>query len=442
MGLFQQPERIAMRVALLTVTWGWGGAELHTVRLAETFTALGHQADIVQLGHEQYDRAPVQIPPKIGIQRRPLRLPPERAGWAESRAAIRNVRGDVGVFVKQEFSSGSLALDLLARRHFPCYCTIEHLIAEPMPPKTSRRHLGGLVPGLGLWWLQAFGRRWARSLGPHRIFCVSEAIRQRLVGHYRFPDRKVATAHNGIDPERFRPSEGSRERRRAAWGVPDGALLFGAVGRLADEKRYDLALELFRRLLDLCPDRAMRLVLVGEGRAAPRLRQLVDALDLGSHVRFEPFSPEAWTVYPAFDVFLMPSRTEGLPLALLEAMACGCPAVAMSVGGVPEVIRRPDLGWLVPADDRDGFFRAMQAALQAGPEARLDMGRRARAEVVAHFDERSRYLALARHIQDAWESCSPLRRRLLCRAAAGGPGSTKLAASGPPPGGRRAHAGD
>jgi len=109
---------------------------------------------------------------------------------------------------------------------------------------------------------------------------------------------------------------------------------------------------------------------------------------------------------------------------------------------VPEVVRRPALGWLVTAGHDEAFFRAMQAALSAPDEARRRMGRQARAEIAAHFDERTCYLALARHIQDTWGSRSVLRRRLLCRTARGRSLPRNVDAPNSPPNGRPAPAGD
>jgi colanic acid/amylovoran biosynthesis glycosyltransferase len=91
-------------------------------------------------------------------------------------------------------------------------------------------------------------------------------------------------------------------------------------------------------------------------------------------------------MYPGFDVFLMPSLLEGLPHALLEAMASGVPPIASRVGGIPEVITNANTGWLIPEGDRDGFLSAMAGAVACPAERLAQMGRRARARVLSNFD--------------------------------------------------------
>src|SRR4029453_2276649 len=89
-----------------------------------------------------------------------------------------------------------------------------------------------------------------------------------------------------------------------------------------------------------------------------------------NRVIFSPFCGGPWEPLNALDVFVMPSRNEGLPMALAEAMACGCCPVATAVGGIPELVSRSDLGWLVPAPAGGAFATAMIAApprTPAGP---------------------------------------------------------------------------
>jgi glycosyltransferase involved in cell wall biosynthesis len=153
----------------------------------------------------------------------------------------------------------------------------------------------------------------------------------------------------------------------------------------------------------------LQLVLVGEGSETRRLQQISANLGLQERVRLETFTHSPWLVYPALDVFLMPSRTEGLPLGLLEAMACGCCPIAMGVGGVPDVITSPELGWLVNPEDRAGFYRAMQAAARSNASELSAMGRRARAHIVSHFDERAQYLKFAEQIEEEFVGCKRVR---------------------------------
>jgi glycosyltransferase involved in cell wall biosynthesis len=137
------------------------------------------------------------------------------------------------------------------------------------------------------------------------------------------------------------------------------------------------------------------LVLVGDGAERAALEQKARLLSCREQVIFPGFTDRPWEAYSGLDVFVLPSRDEALPLALLEAMACGCCPVAMAVGGVGEVLSNPRLGWLVPAADRTGFLTAMQAAVALPDPARAEMGGRARQHVVSKFNAQRQFAALA-----------------------------------------------
>jgi len=385
-----------MKITVLTDTQGWGGTELHTLALAETLVARGHQVCILEVGRSWYGTALAGAHTEIRTVQVEARCRIGRHAFREIWRLLGAVPGDVAVFPKGIFEAGSLALDLAARLRFRRYLAIQHTLPAVLPPRTSARHLGGLIPGLGLWWWrQEMAPRWARSLGPHLTVAVSEAVRQQLVRHYRFPKRKVVTIRSGIDPDRYQPDAKARQAARRAWSIRADALVFGAVGRLDPMKGYDLALRAFREVSDRFPARDLCLVLVGTGPAEPDLRAEAARLGLEDRVLFAGFTARPWEIYPAFDVFLLPSRVEGLPLSLLEAMAAGCCPVAMGVGGVPEILTSHELGWLIAAGDAAGFRAAMQAAVSAGPVSRGAMAARARAEVVARFNAQEQFGALA-----------------------------------------------
>jgi glycosyltransferase involved in cell wall biosynthesis len=247
-------------------------------------------------------------------------------------------------------------------------------------------------------------------VGPKVIVCVSHAVRRRLVEDYRFPGRKVITVWNGIDVERFRRDASAATAWRARWNIPLGALVFGAVGRLAPMKGYDIALAAFQDLLRCLPDRDVRLVIVGDGPGGQALRELASSVVPGDRIVFSPFSDRPWESLSALDVFVMPSRNEGLPLALLEAMACGCCAVASDVGGIPEVLSRPELGWMVPAEDARAFAAALIECSGRTPAERAAMGALAREHVVRNFNAHVQFDALAEVVESVADGSFPRAR--------------------------------
>jgi len=143
---------------------------------------------------------------------------------------------------------------------------------------------------------------------------------------------------------------------------------------------------------------------VGEGQDEGVLRARASQLKPNGRVTFWPFCDRPWEPLAALDVFLMPSLNEGLPLALLEAMACGCCPVASAVGGVPEVLESPQLGWLVPAADDPAFAASMVDAVSRTDDDRRAMSERGRKHVVDRFDMHTQFGRLADVIESSTRS--------------------------------------
>ena len=389
-----------MNVFLLTHTAGWGGSEVHTLALAGTLAARGHRVSIVALGADVFRGRLDGLPPGAVEVRTPaLPRPLERMTFGECAAVLRRLRGGAAVMVRSGMEVGSLWLDLAARLRFGRYITIEHTWAR-LEPKSSRRHFYGLLPGLGLWRHRLRLLWHCRSALPHRLVCVSETTRAEMIRNFLLSPRRVVAVPNGIDADKFRPDPGRRAAARRAWGVPDGAVVLGAVGRLCSVKGYDTAIDLFARLAAMRPERDLRLVLVGDGEERENLQNLAREAGAAGRVVFPGFTDRPWEAYCGIDVFLLPSLEEAMPLALLEAMACGCCPVAMAVGGVPEVLVSSGVGWTAPPGDREAFLAGMDEATGLGQERRREMGRAARDQVVSRFNAAVQYEALARIIEN------------------------------------------
>jgi len=164
---------------------------------------------------------------------------------------------------------------------------------------------------------------------------------------------------NGIDLERFCP-EAVRQQVSVA-----GAPLIGTIASLTPEKGIDLLLQAFAGLAGRHP--GLRLCLVGDGPLRPALQEQARDLGLAGRVEFAGNVPDVRPYLAAFDLFVLPSRREGMGRVLLEAMALGRPVVAARAGGIPELVRHGHSGWLVPPEDPAALAAAIDALLREAP---------------------------------------------------------------------------
>jgi len=170
-----------------------------------------------------------------------------------------------------------------------------------------------------------------------------------------------------------------RNQARQALAVPEGRFHLGWVGRLTLEKGPDVLLAAVGSLRDL----PLAVSVLGEGRMRHRLEALTVREKLGERIRWCGSVPEAGRVFPAFDLFVLSSRTEGTPIVLFEAMASGTPIVATAVGGVPEVVSDHE-ALLVPPDDPGALAEAVRR-VYADPAAAAARARRARERLTSEF---------------------------------------------------------
>jgi len=231
-------------------------------------------------------------------------------------------------------------------------------------------------------------QRWM-SRHTDAIFAVSGQLKTDLVRHIGMPEASVEVLHNGVDLSRFNvaaradaPSP-AREALRRDWGVPAGALVVGSVGRLVAVKNYAL---LLRAVASSGLD-DVHLVLAGEGPERAALTALAASLGIASRLHLLGHSNDVDRVLGAFDVFVLPSFSEGMSNTLLEAMAAGVPPVASDVGGNGEIVRDGVDGRLFPSDD-EAALRACLVALCRDEAARARLATAARERVLSTFDIR------------------------------------------------------
>jgi glycosyltransferase involved in cell wall biosynthesis len=190
-----------------------------------------------------------------------------------------------------------------------------------------------------------------------RILCVSESNAARLRG--------AGLRHGVIEivPNGVRLEESlSRAASRAALGLATEDVVVGSVAALRPEKAHDVLLRAFRVLVDLDRHPRLRLCLVGDGRCRRQLEASARALGIDDRVDFAGERADGPTLHLAFDVAVVSSRSEGLPLSALESLAAGTPLVATRVGALPELLEG-GVGLLVEPGDGPALAGAVAAVL-------------------------------------------------------------------------------
>jgi glycosyltransferase involved in cell wall biosynthesis len=402
-----------------------GGGETHVLRLGSALVAAGDAATVVTRRGEPSWPAEEVV---HGI--RVVRVPPSGPGRtgkflmipAAFRAVLREARGHDVLVVR---GTRVLGLPGLAAARASSLGVV-------MQPETN-----GELSGEAWTWGKAWGAgpagRLARALFATRnrllrdadaFVAMSRAIREEMLAA-GVPDERIALLPHGVDTERFRPAEpGERAALRARLGLPDGVLAAWS-GRLLRGKGLETLLDAFARAAGDVPGLRLLLVGSGEGQALSvddDLRRRAREAGLAERVVFTGRVERVEDVLRAADLFVFPSVFEALGIALVEAAACGLPAVASRTGGIVDVVDDGRSGLLVGPADATALAEGLRA-LGTDPDRRGAMGREARRIALARFDERDsldRYRAVFREVTPR-------------RASSSRPGRAPRAGGAPPP---------
>ncbi len=196
--------------------------------------------------------------------------------------------------------------------------------------------------------------RWARRFTDAIVF-VSNESRDSIVAGLRLEKMRTAVVPTAIP---FQPFLAKPASPLSMWP----RLRFGCLGRMVPQKAHDVLIDAFRSVLKELPNAELRIA--GGGPLFEALCERVSSTGLAQRVRIEEATSDPAGFLQEMDVFVLSSRWEGLPLALLEAMAAGLPVVATRVGGIPDFLPE-DVGWLCPSDDSDALAKAMLSAVNA-----------------------------------------------------------------------------
>jgi glycosyltransferase involved in cell wall biosynthesis len=212
-----------------------------------------------------------------------------------------------------------------------------------------------------------------------RVTAVSRAVAETHLAAGMVRLDKVTVLPNGVDTDEWRPDASVREAVRRKLGLKD-EFLWLAVGRLEPVKDYATLLAAMAGV-----PKSVQLVIAGAGPLHVELERQAEHFGLEARVRFLGFEPDVRPWLQATDGFVLSSRWEGLPMGLLEAAACGVPAVATDVPGTREVIVNGQTGWLTPAGDAAALGDRMATMMRISQQERSARGERARRQVLERF---------------------------------------------------------
>ncbi len=213
-------------------------------------------------------------------------------------------------------------------------------------------------------------------------------------------ETQVARIPNGVDKDVFSPpTEGEKSRMRQKYNLPADRTIMLTVGTVSATKGMDMLIRAFYTLLQNLQSEPLLLVVgphscargfccndPGTERFSRWVSALVEEYHLQQSVRFEGIQPQVHEYMKAADIYIHPSRREGQPNALLEAMSCGLPTVANLIPGITdEVLQSGKFGYLVDGEET-GMFAAALRVLVNNPSLRARLGQNARAEILQRYD--------------------------------------------------------
>ncbi|MEK7285823.1 MAG: glycosyltransferase [Nitrospirota bacterium] len=198
------------------------------------------------------------------------------------------------------------------------------------------------------------------SRGFSKIISDSNAVTDHLICVQGIAPAKIATIYNGIDTDLYAKAVADQTLFDTL-GIKKGARIIGTVGRLESDKNHATLLLAFQKACRMIPN--LCLVIIGDGSLRATLMEQAKSLHIDHAVFFLGSRRDVHQILPLFDLFVFSSRSEGLPLAILEAMAAKIPIVSTRVGGIPEIIRDQESGWLVPSEDFAAIAEGITALL-------------------------------------------------------------------------------
>lgn len=365
---------------LLPNSGAFGGLERHLLQLLEKVVQNDVNITIVCLGadvlSEHLDRTQAS-----SVQVLTEAEPASLFAWAK---LFRRLRADTMVFCYGWILSFPWFAPLAGMiAGTPRRLAIQHLVLPAIPPPYPGKSLyGALRRSMGERARRLYGWRLAGYLCTTTI-CVSDAVRKSLVETVRFPARRTITVHNGVSTADFEPAKGCGESVCSRLGIGADDFVLVCAARLSKVKGVDIVIQALARAAQQgIPCKCM---ILGDGPLRDSLSAQAKALGVTDRVFFEGFQPDVRPYLQAASAFILTSHTEGLPLSVLEAMACELPCIVTDVGGTAEAVLHGETGLVISPGSVEEAASAI-VHLATHPQECAEMARKARERVCRLFN--------------------------------------------------------
>ena len=372
-----------MRIVRIITRLNVGGPAIQAITLSERLSRAGYETLLVhgRLGSGEGDMRYLQSASTIAVRhldslRRPLSPVHDLVAFGQIFTTICQFKP---VLVHTHMAKAGTLGRLAA-------LTYNRTVGRRRPTRIVHTYHGHVLEGY-------FGRRSSafvlgveRALARHTdaIVAISPRIRDELVEKFRLGQAsQYRVIPLGFDLDALAQIDDARRKRaRETLQIPAGAAVLTTIGRLTAIKNHQLFLQMAAQVSTTHPN--VVCVIAGDGELRGELERAAHDRGIAARVRFLGWRRDLVDIHAATDVFVLTSRNEGTPVALIESMAAGAPGVSTDVGGVRDVIAAPELGVVVPPNDAGGLTEEVNRLL-SDPDRRRLLGTRARDWVMSRY---------------------------------------------------------
>lgn len=372
-----------MRIARIITRLNVGGPSIQAITLAERMNERGFETLLIhgQLGAGEGDMRYLLTDPRVQVRQvTALRRVVAPMRDLEALVTIYRLLCAFRPTIVHTHMAKAGTLGRLAATAY------NHTVGRRRPARVVHTYHGHVLEGY-------FSNRTARvfvqteralARATDVIIAIAPRVRDELVQQYGIGRREqYQVVPLGFDLSGFAAiDDRARVAARAALDLPADAPVVTTVGRLTAIKQHRLFLETAALVAAQHPDAVF--LIVGDGELRADLERGATDLGIASRVRFLGWRRDLTTIYGATDVFLLTSRNEGTPVALIESLASAVPGVSTDVGGVPDVVESTDIGSLAPVGDARALADHVNALI-TDPTRRRAMGERGRAHVLGRY---------------------------------------------------------